>query len=985
LFWLALGLNPAVSTAIDVAVTKRAAWTTSRVHGSPEPPAPYRIVPAFGELRFQRPTSIEELPGENRLLVTEMGGKIFTFTFPQEADATRPDLLIDLASLLPGDPLTGDGAARDVSLFDAEPHPDFRHNRQLFVCYVHPRGETRVSRFTLDDHAPPAVVAGSEKVIITWPSGGHNGGCLEFGTDGFLFISTGDGSGPNPPDGLTTGQDVSDLLGAILRVDVDHPTAERAYTIPADNPFVGVEGVRAEIWAYGLRNPWKFGIDPQSGNIFAADNGWESWEMVHRIQRGGNCGWPVMEGRMALRTEVKPGPTPIIPPVKDHPHTEANSVIGGPVYRGRKLPGLAGSFVYGDYITGTIWAIRPDEDNSYSHTTLVDTDLRIVAFTEASGGQLYVLDYDFTGQIYELLPSDVPDTSATFPRRLSETGLFASLDEMRSAPGVVPYQVQVARWMDGAKGQRWIALPGTDTVKLAGSARVELAGQGTKAVYPEGTVLVKHLTLPQAEGSELRLETQILHFEAGTWRPYSYLWDDAGREALLVESTGANRSIRTVEPPSNAPVERTWHVNAVNECKVCHNAESGYVLGFAANQLHVALAGSPGTDQLTLLAAAGVLAKAPAVADDDPLRLVDPQDASNDLNDRARSYLHVNCGVCHRPGGNAIVSFYLRRDLPFDQLNTNKGTGIGTFGIRDGRIIAPGDPYRSLLLYRMSKLGYARMPYIGSRMVDSSAVPLIEEWIGSLPKSDEGKTSAPAKPTSAESSVLQSLAEKSLPPGQRDSALRLLMQSTEGALALAAQMHRGAISPEDVAAALSLVAASPKSEIRGLFETFIPEAKRRATLGALVDPQVILNHRGDHERGKLIFFSDGARCRACHELDDRSKSLGPTLAEINKKYPRLDELLLHVLRPSQKIDEPFAAYTLVRSDGTTVGGLLLEQTEKRVVLKTLEKQTVAVERPDIEELRRSEKSLMPEGVLSDLTAQEAADLFEYIRSAGTGS
>jgi putative heme-binding domain-containing protein len=973
LLWLAVGNQSGAtrSAAAEAPVARRAAWTTSRVHGSPQPPAPYRIAPAFGELGFQRPTGIEELPGAKRLLVTEMAGKIFTLPFPAEGAVSHPDLLVDLAALLPDDL-----AARGVSLFDAEPDPDFRHNRQLFVCYVHPQGGgvTRVSRFTLDGQSPPAVVPGSEQVIITWPAGGHNGGCLEFGTDGFLYISTGDGSGPNPPDGLTTGQDVSDLLGAILRIDVDHPTAERAYAVPDDNPFVGVQGIREEIYAYGLRNPWKFGIDRRSGNIFVADNGWESWEMVHRIQRGGNCGWPVMEGRMALRTEVQPGPTAIIPPVKDHPHTEANSVIGGPVYRGQKLPGLIGSFVYGDYITGTIWAIRPDEDQSYSHTTLVDTDLRIVAFTEASGGELYVLDYDFTGQIYELLPSDVPDTSATFPRRLSETGLFASLDEMRPAAGVVPYSVQVARWMDGAKAQRWIAVPGPDTVRLA--------GEGKPAAYPEGTVLANHVTLPQAGGPDIRLETQLLHLERGAWHPYSYLWDEAGRDGYLVDPTGANRPIRAGD---KAASERTWHVDAVNECKVCHNAESGYVLGFVANQLNISTGGSPGADQLALLSGQGVLAKAPPIAANNPQRLVDPLDASNDLNDRARSYLHVNCGVCHRPGGNAIVSFYLRRDLPFDQLNTNKGTGIGTFGIRDGRIIAPGNPYRSLLLYRMSKLGYARMPYIGSRVVDSSAVPLIEEWIGSLPKGDDDKTSALVDPHSPESTPIYLLAQNNLPAAERDAVLSKLLQSTEGALALAVQMHRGALSADDSAAAVTLGSKSPKSDIRGLFETFLPEAMRRATLGATVDPQVILQRRGDHDRGKLIFFSDGARCRACHELDDRAKSLGPTLAEMNKKYPRLDELLLHVLRPSQKIDEPFAAYTLVRSDGTIVSGLVVEQGESRVVVRTVEKQTVTVAREEIEELRRSEKSLMPEGVLSDLTAQEAADLFEYIRSAGAGS
>jgi glucose/arabinose dehydrogenase len=356
-----------------------------------------RIDYALHGLKFEKPTCIEEMTDTGRLLITEMAGKIYSI--PKDAGVSRPDLVADLAVLLPADL-----AGRGVSLFDAEFHPHFADNRQLFVCYVHPGngGHTRVSRLTLNGGSPPRADSESEQVIITWPSGGHNGGCLEFGIDGYLYISTGDGSGPNPPDGRTTGQTVDDLLGAVLRIDVDHPDGERPYAVPADNPFVDMPDARPEIWSYGLRNPWKFGIDSETGDVFVADNGWESWEMIHRLERGGNCGWPVMEGRAALRSEVKVGPTPIIPPVKDHPHTEANSVIGGPVYRGDKLPDLAGSFVYGDYITGTIWAIRPDKENAYSHTTLVDTDLRIVAFTQGSEGELFVLDYDYTGQIYEL-------------------------------------------------------------------------------------------------------------------------------------------------------------------------------------------------------------------------------------------------------------------------------------------------------------------------------------------------------------------------------------------------------------------------------------------------------------------------------------------------------------------------------------------------------------------------------------------------------
>jgi putative heme-binding domain-containing protein len=340
--------------------------------------------------------------------------------------------------------------------------------------------------------------------------------------------------------------------------------------------------------------------------------------------------------------------------------------------------------------------------------------------------------------------------------------------------------------------------------------------------------------------------------------------------------------------------------------------------------------------------------------------------------------------MCHHPGGNAIVSFFLRRDLPFDKLNTNKGTGIGKFGMHDAKLIVPGDPYRSVLMYRMSKLGYARMPYIGSRVVDSRGVTLIEEWIRSLPATSTDPKSAPATADSPQATELQSLvkASSSVSAGQEE-AIRDLVSTTEGALALVAQMHRGTLAGQSYQTAVA-TGTTAKSDVRGLFETFVPESKRRATLGSKIDPQTILSRKGDHQRGKLIFFSDGARCRACHEFDDRSKSLGPTLHEITKKYPKQTDLLQHVLQPSLKVDEPFAAYTIVTADGRVLSGLIVEKNDKQIVLKTPERQLVRLARSDIDEMRKSEKSLMPDGILSDLTAQEAADLFEYIRSQ-TGS
>jgi len=243
--------------------------------------------------------------------------------------------------------------------------------------------------------------------------------------------------------------------------------------------------------------------------------------------------------------------------------------------------------------------------------------------------------------------------------------------------------------------------------------------------------------------------------------------------------------------------------------------------------------------------------------------------------------------------------------------------------------------------------------------------------------------SGPVLASSKEAKALQLLAREELTSrAERDSAIRELVQSTEGALALVARMHRGAMTQQDLQAAVAMGRAVSTSDIRGLFENFVPESERRATLGSQIDPATILGKTGNHARGKLIFFSDAARCRACHEINDANKSLGPSIVEINKKYPRQSELLQHVLQPSLKIDEQFVGYTIVTHGGRVITGLLVDKSDSEVVIKTVERHVVRIAANDIDEMKKSTKSLMPDFLLSDLTAQEAADLLRYIQSHG---
>jgi putative heme-binding domain-containing protein len=389
--------------------------------------------------------------------------------------------------------------------------------------------------------------------------------------------------------------------------------------------------------------------------------------------------------------------------------------------------------------------------------------------------------------------------------------------------------------------------------------------------------------------------------------------------------------------------------------------------------------GSAIIDQLTALSQQRVIAE----ADRPSVPLVDIHDHSFNLDDRARSYLHANCGMCHHQGGTAIASFYLSRDLPFKQLNTNKGTNIGTFGITDAKIIVPGDPYRSLLLYRMSKLGYARMPYIGSQVVDSQGIALMDEWIRSLRRDSLVEPSPlPAKESTLGPAIatLDSTTDDRL--ARRD-AIGKLIGSTEGSLALTARLHAGRLLPADREDAIAAT-RNAGSDIRGLFETFVPESERKKTLGRDFDPSIVLALRGDISRGQLIFSSDQSRCRNCHHVHDASQSVGPTLAEINTKYAQLSELLRHAINPSEKIDEKYAAWSIVLNNGRVIQGLLDRQSDAQIDLRTADKQIIQVPRADIDTLQKSARSLMPDGILADLTAQEAADLLAFVRSTSSG-
>ncbi len=960
-------------------IARRVPLTTSRVTGSPEPPHPFKIERAFPRLQFKDPLLMARQG--DRFFVGEHHGKIFSF--PDDQSAARADLFLDL-----GKELTWDRTRfKELdALYGLAFHPNFAKNHYCYVCYVlygkdggqAPEG-SRVSRFTVSATDPPRADPKSEQVLITWLGGGHNGGDIHFGPDGMLYISTGDGWNPNPPDKRDTGQDISDLLSSVLRIDVDHQDKGLAYAVPPDNPFVKTPNARPEVWAYGFRNPWRMGFDRATGDLWVGDVGWELWEMIYRVKKGGNYGWSIMEGPQPIRPEAKRGPTPIQPPNLAFPHTEAASITGGYVYRGQRLKDLQGAYICGDWVTRKLWATKFDGDKVVWHKEIAQGTQRVVAFGEARDGELYFLDYDDAGKIYRLAPNPAAtQKQPDFPRKLSQTGLFSSVKEHTLAPGVVPFSVNVAQWADYATAERFLALPGTSTAKMYDSP-VSIPGGFFSGMvfFPKDGVLMRTISMEMERGkpeSRRRLETQLLHFDGEAWHGYSYAWNDEQTDAELVPSAGADRSLNVIDAKApGGKRKQTWHFPSRAECMTCHNPWAGHTLAFTLAQLEHShdYNGVP-DNQVAALRHAGLIELLHNPEDKDhkgfqmPPRLTDPHAATAKVDARARSYLHVNCAHCHRFGAGGSVDLELKYDTPLDEMKILEARPVqGSFEMPGAQILAPGDPYRSVLYYRMAKLGSGRMPHIGSEIVDEAGLRLIRDWIRQLPVRQEERL----------------LVERLRTLGgakERAGVIEQLLSSPSRALLLADAVGDGRLPGPVREQVLAAAQKLSDAQVRDLFERFVPDEQRVKRLGSIIKPEQILSLKGNAQRGRDLFFkSAGLQCINCHRINGTGSTLGPDLSQIGKKATRA-QILESLLEPSKTIEPPYTAYLLETTDGKVYTGLLGSKTDAEVVLKVVGDKEVRVPMAKVERFVPQPKSLMPELLLRDLTAEQAADLLEFL-------
>ncbi|MEM9415586.1 MAG: PQQ-dependent sugar dehydrogenase [Planctomycetota bacterium] len=359
---------------------------------------------AFENLRFERPLYLcHPGDGTDRIVVAEQSGRVFIFDNDADADEDDLHVMIDLRDITIA---PGHRGQNEEGLLGVAFHPDFAENGQVFLHYSAANPKRNVlSRFTVMDDGK-TLDPDSEDVILEQrqPFWNHNGGMIDFGPDGYLYIALGDGGAANDP--LKAGQDLSTLLAKILRIDVDHTDEERGtnYAIPEDNPFVDTEGARPEIWAYGLRNVWRFSFDREDGTLWAGDVGQNAWEEINIIRGGYNYGWRIREGRHDFAAEDRTDDTGLlVDPLVEHPRSDAMSITGGYVYRGNDIPQINGYYLYGDFERGNLWMIQFDGQRVRQHLDIGQVN-KPASFGEDRDGEVYICSFD--GQIYRFVAND---------------------------------------------------------------------------------------------------------------------------------------------------------------------------------------------------------------------------------------------------------------------------------------------------------------------------------------------------------------------------------------------------------------------------------------------------------------------------------------------------------------------------------------------------------------------------------------------------
>lgn len=618
----------------------------------------------------------------------------FTIVLDHQADVKRP--------------LTDGGLIQLVF------HPDYPTDRRVFVNYgTEPAGNDRadiiVSSFEMSGDGL-SIDPQTETVLVRWPRGRfHQGGFMSFDRDGLLLFGFGDGTEQGDPTGRA--QDLADLRGKIMRIDVDTGSP---YSIPNDNPYVGDGGtVREEIYALGFRNPFRGDIDPDSGRIFVGDVGLVDREEVTEVALGGNHGWNIREGTDCHSQQYGSCNDPtLIDPLVEYGHDNGNcAVIGGYFYRGQAIPELQGRYLFADFCTSKISAVELDNNGQPFELSLLPGGSgigMIYTFAKDNDGELYAVT---DSEMHKIMPSSASSGPLGPATQLSQTGCFAANDPTVPAEGLIPYELQSALWSDGAAKRRWMALPDGMTIDLAPDGDF---------LFPPGTVLVKEFSIDD-EPIETRL---LMRDDDGVWGGYSYEW--IGDDAYLLPA--AKQKV--------LPNGQTWHFPARGECVRCHTGVANFALGPELGQLNgdkVYLETDRISNQLATMEHIGLLTNG---LPDPPERLqslAGIDDTHQAVSRRARSYLHSNCSGCHRGSGPTQSNMDLRFSSSRTGMNVcNMDPSFGDLGITGAKLLTPGDPTLSILANRPARTNpLERMPPLATFIVHTDAIDVLSSWVAS--------------------------------------------------------------------------------------------------------------------------------------------------------------------------------------------------------------------------------------------------------------
>lgn len=713
----------------------------------PNPPVfGFTISNAYPGLTFNQPVGITAPPGEtNRIFILEKTGNIIVLTNLASPNKTTFMTL----------PVVMDSESGVLGLAF---HPGYATNGYFYVFYSRNANTTQgnglhqyISRFQANPPGANTAATATEQILIRQfdTAANHNGGDLQFGPDGYLYVSVGDEGAQYNGNGhaqvLT-----NKFFSAILRLDVDkragnlppnpHPANSTNYFIPADNPFVGrthylgqtlnPANIRTEFYSIGFRNPWRMTFDPATGYLYVADVGQDFYEEVNVITNGANAGWAYYEGhqlakplyptRAGILTNPPPG---LVFPIQTYPHGSGNlagnSISGGIVYRGPRISQLYGAYVFGDYTTGNIWFLRFDGANTIPYQRIAGANGPVAFGRDPRNGDVLIAQIN-NGQIGRLEYNSTP-VGAPLPPTLADTGAFSDLTTLTPHAGVVPYEINVPFWSDNALKTRWFSVPNTNL-------HITFTATGNWQ-FPTGTVWIKHFEMELTNGvpeSRRRLETRFLVRNSTGAYGMTYRWNST-TNAILVPEAGEDEELILAAGESIHP--QVWRYPSRSECLACHTPQGGYAGGFNTAQLNRDMTYPGGTtNQIEALFAAGYF-NTPITNQHLLAALRPANDETTSREYRVRSYLEANCSYCHQPGGVAAARWDGRIATPGPENGVIDGALNNNFGSPANRVIAPGSLSNSILFQRIANLGSGHMPPLATAVVDAEAVALIAAWI----------------------------------------------------------------------------------------------------------------------------------------------------------------------------------------------------------------------------------------------------------------